>query len=144
MGEARQQIRFCTASGGVRLAHATSVSGPPLVKPPNYLTHLHPAWPGPLRRRWLQAPAGPPPRVRCDTRGRGLSYRPVDDFSMAAWVDDLAAVVDALGLARFPLLGLSQGASVCIAYAAKHPERVSHLVLYGGYARGRFHRDLTP
>ena len=144
MGEARQQIRFCTSPDGVRLAYATSGAGPPLVKAANYLTHLEHDWQGPVWRPWLQALGRRHTLVRYDTRGSGLSDRDVDDFSMAAWVEDLATVVDALGLTRFPLLGLSQGASVCIAYAAEHPERVTHLVLYGGYARGRFHRDLTP
>jgi pimeloyl-ACP methyl ester carboxylesterase/DNA-binding CsgD family transcriptional regulator len=82
--------------------------------------------------------------VRYDERGCGLSDWDVTDFSIDAWVRDLETVVDTLGLDRFPLLGISQGASVSVAYAVKHPEKVTHLILFGGYARGRFNRDLTP
>ncbi len=82
--------------------------------------------------------------MRYDERGSGLSDWNVTDFSIEAWVRDLEAVVKTLALERFPLLGISQGAAVSVAYAVKHPEKVSHLILYGGYARGRFHRDLTP
>jgi len=138
----QQQIRF-TDSDGVGLAYATAGSGPPLVKTANYLTHLEHDWHSPVWRHWLEALASHHTLVRYDERGCGLSDRDVSDFSVAAWVRDLEAVVDALGLQRFPLLGISQGASVSIAYAVRHPERVSHLVLYGGYARGRFHRDLS-
>ena len=144
MDGASQQIRFCTSSDGVRIAYAVSGAGPPLVKAANYLTHLEHDWDGPVWRHWLRGLGRHHTLVRYDERGCGLSDRDVDAYSMDGWVADLEAVVEALGLERFPLLGLSQGASVCIAYAAKHPDRVSHLVLCGGYARGRFHRDLTP
>jgi pimeloyl-ACP methyl ester carboxylesterase len=80
--------------------------------------------------------------IRYDVRGSGLSDWDVESYNMEAWVRDLEAVVSALNLDRFPLLGISQGATVCVAFAVKHPERVTRLVLYGGYARGRFHRDL--
>ena len=139
-----QQIRFCTSSDGVRIAYATAGSGPPLVKTANYLTHLEHDWQSPVWRHWLRGLAGHHTLIRYDERGCGLSDWDVTDFSIDAWVQDLEAVVEALALDRFPLLGISQGASVSVAYAVKHPEKVSHLVLYGGYARGRFHRDLTP
>jgi pimeloyl-ACP methyl ester carboxylesterase len=138
-----QEIRFCTAADGVRIAYATTGSGPPLVKAANYLTHLQHDWNGPVWRHWLRDLAQHHTLVRYDERGCGLSDWDVTDFSIAAWVRDLEAVVDALGLERFPLLGISQGASVSVAYAVKHPEKVSHLILYGGYARGWFNRDLT-
>ena len=138
-----QQIRFCTAADGVRIAYATSGNGPPLVKAANYLTHLEHDWNGPVWRHWLRGLSEHHTLVRYDERGCGLSDRDVTDLSIDAWVRDLEAVVDALGLERFPLLGISQGASVSIAYAVRHPERVSHLVLFGGYARGRFHRNLS-
>ena len=64
----------------------------------------------------------------------------VEKVSLDAWVSDLEAVVDAAGLQRFPLIGLSQGVAISIAYAVRHPERVSHLILYGGFARGRLKR----
>lgn len=140
----QQEIRFCRAADGVRIAYATVGSGPPLVKAANYLTHLEHDWNGPVWRHWLRGLARHHTLVRYDERGCGLSDRDVDDFSMDAWVRDLEAVVEALGLERFPVLGISQGASVAAAYAVKHPQKVSHLVLYGGYARGRLNRDQTP
>ena len=143
MARTTQLIRFCRSRDGTRIAYATSGSGPPLVKAANYLTHLEHDWNGPVWHHWLRDLGARRTIVRYDARGCGLSDRVVDDLAMDKWVDDLAAVVDALDLERFPLLGISQGASVCIAYAARHPERVSRLVLYGGYARGRFNRDLT-
>lgn len=140
---ARQQIRICTSPDGVRLAYATSGTGPPLVKAANYLTHLEHDWKGPVWRHWLQELSAQRTLVRYDERGCGLSDRDIDEYSLNAWVRDLETVVAAAELERFPLLGISQGASVSVAYAVKHPERVSHLVLYGGYARGRFNRNLS-
>jgi pimeloyl-ACP methyl ester carboxylesterase/DNA-binding CsgD family transcriptional regulator len=82
--------------------------------------------------------------VRYDERGCGLSDSDVENMSFAGWLHDLEAVVDAAGIDRFPLLGISQGASLAVAYAVAHPERVTHLILYGGFARGRLKRELTP
>lgn len=138
-----QDIRFCTASDGVRIGYATVGNGPPIVKTANYLTHLEHDWNGPVWRHWLMGLAKNHTLVRYDERGCGLSDQDVSDFSLDAWVRDLEAVVEDAGLKRFPLLGLSQGASVSVAYAIKHPEKVTHLILYGGYARGRFNRDLN-
>lgn len=138
-----QKIRFCTAADGVRLAYATVGKGPPLVKTANYLTHLEHDWQGPVWQHWLRGLAAHHTLVRYDERGSGLSDRDVAEFSVDAWVQDLEAVVAATGLNRFPLLGISQGAAVSVAYAVSHPDKVSHLILYGGYVRGRFHRDLT-
>jgi pimeloyl-ACP methyl ester carboxylesterase len=78
--------------------------------------------------------------IRYDARGNGLSDWDVGDISLEAWVTDLETVVDAVGLKRFPLLGFSQGCAVAIAFAVRHPERVSRLVLYGGFAVGRSKR----
>jgi len=139
----QQEIRFCNAADGVRIAYATVGQGPPLVKAANYLTHLEHDWNGPVWRHWLRGLARHHTLVRYDERGCGLSDWDVTDFSLEAWVQDLESVVAAVGLERFPLLGISQGAAVSVAYAVRHPEKVSHLVLYGGYARGRFNRDLT-
>ena len=138
-----QQIRFCRSADGTRIAYATVGSGPPLVKAANYLTHLEHDWNGPVWRPWLDSLAQHHTLVRYDERGCGLSDWDVSNLSLETWVQDLEAVVDALGLERFPLLGISQGASVSVAYAVKHPERVSHLILYGGYARGRYNRGLS-
>ena len=141
MKDIEQTIRLCSSDDGVRLAYATSGEGPHLVQPARYLTHLEHDWL--VWRHWLNELSAGHTLVRYDARGSGLSDRNVSDFSMGALLHDLETVVDAMELEQFALLGISQGASVGIAYAAKHPERVSHLVLYGGYARGRFNRDLS-
>lgn len=117
--------------------------GPPIVKAANYLTHLEQDWNSPVWGHWLEELSRDHRLVLYDERGCGLSDRQVEEFSVAAWVQDLEAVVAAVGLDRFALLGLSQGASISVAYAAKHPERVAHLVLIGGYARGRLRRQPT-
>ncbi len=131
------EIHFCTASDGVRVAYATAGQGPPLVKAANWLNHLEYDWQSPVWRHWLQELPMDHLLIRYDERGNGLSDRDVDDISFEAFVRDLEMVVDAAGLDRFALLGISQGCAVSIAYAVRHPERVTHLVLYGGYARGQ-------
>jgi pimeloyl-ACP methyl ester carboxylesterase/DNA-binding winged helix-turn-helix (wHTH) protein len=143
---ASQNIRFCRAHDGARIAYATSGAegGPPLVKPANWLTHLEVDWNSPVWRHWLHELGRDHTLIRYDERGCGLSDHDASDMSFDAWVRDLEAVVDAEGLERFPILGISQGCAVAIAYASRHPERVSQLVLYGGYAIGRSHRDMTP
>ena len=133
----QQEIRFCTASDGVRIAYATAGQGRPLVKAANWLNHLEYDWQSPVWRHLLQDLTEDHVLVRYDERGNGLSDRDVSDISFEAFVRDLETVVDAVGLERFPLLGISQGCAVSIAYAVRQPERVTHLVLYGGYARGR-------
>jgi len=138
-----QEIRFCLAPDNVRIAYATAGDGPPLVKAANYLTHLEHDWKGPVWDHWLNALARHHTLIRYDERGTGLSDRNVTEFSIDAWVRDLEAVVEASGLKQFPLLGISQGASVSVVYAVKHPDKVTHLILYGGYARGRFKRNQT-
>ena len=139
-----QQIRFCKSADGVRLAYATAGTGPPLVKAANWLSHLEHDWRSPVWRPFLEQLARRRTLVRYDERGSGLSDWSVTDLSFESWVRDLEAVVDAVGLERFPLLGISQGGPIAIAYAVRHPERVSHLVLYGSYARGMLQRDPTP
>jgi pimeloyl-ACP methyl ester carboxylesterase/DNA-binding CsgD family transcriptional regulator len=135
-----QKIRFCTAPDGVRLAYATSGKGPPLVRVGHWLTHLERDWESPVWRPWLAELSRFNTLVRYDQRGSGLSDRNIPALSFETWLADLEAVVSAAGLANFALLGASQGAPIAIAYAAKHPQRVSRLVLYGGYARGRLKR----
>jgi pimeloyl-ACP methyl ester carboxylesterase/DNA-binding winged helix-turn-helix (wHTH) protein len=139
-----QQIRYCVSPDGVRVAYALSGSGPPLVKAANWLTHLDLEWSSPIWSHWIDALAQDHRLVRYDERGCGLSDWEVAEFGFDAWVDDLELVVDAVGLDRFPLLGISQGGAVAIAYAVRHPERVSHLVLSGAYCRGRLARAATP
>ncbi len=139
-----QQIRFCRATDGVRLAYATFGRGPAIVKVANWVTHVEFDWRSPLWRHWW-AELGRDHRVlRYDERGCGLSDRDPGELTLDAFVGDLETVVDAAGLDRFALLGISQGGPVGISYAVRHPERVSHLVLCGGYARGRRVRDVSP
>lgn len=135
---------FCRTPKGVTLAWARSGTGPPLVKAANWLSHLEHDWNSPVWRPLLDRLGRHHTVIRYDERGCGLSDRDVDDLSFEAWVEDLETVVDAAGLERFPLLGVSQGGPIAIAYAARHPERVSRLVLYGTYTRGRLRRDPTP
>jgi pimeloyl-ACP methyl ester carboxylesterase/DNA-binding CsgD family transcriptional regulator len=132
-----QQIRFCAAPDGTRLAFAVHGGGPPLVRAATWLTHLDLDWRSPVWSHWLSELGDGHTLVRYDERGCGLSDRDAGDPSVDAWVADLEAVVDAAAVDRFALLGISQGAAVAVAYAARHPGRVSHLVLYGGFARGR-------
>jgi pimeloyl-ACP methyl ester carboxylesterase/DNA-binding transcriptional regulator YiaG len=138
-----QQIRFCTAPDGVRLAYATAGTGPSLVKAANWLSHLEFDWHSPVWRHWLAAFSARHTLVRYDERGCGLSDWDVGELSLDAWVRDLETVVDTLGLERFPLLGISKGGAVAVAYATRHPERVSHLILYGTFARGRLERHYS-
>ncbi len=131
-----QEIRFCKAADGVRIAYAAVGQGPPLVKAANWLNHLEYHWQSPIWSHLLHAFAAEHRLIRYDARGNGLSDWEVDDISFEAFVRDVESVVDTIGLQRFPLFGVSQGCAVSVAYAARHPERVSHLVLYGGFARG--------
>jgi pimeloyl-ACP methyl ester carboxylesterase/DNA-binding CsgD family transcriptional regulator len=135
-----QEVRFCTARDGVSLAYAVHGNGPPLVRVATWLTHLDFDWASPIWRHWLDELGQRHTVVRYDERGCGLSDSEVGDPSVETWVGDLEAVVDAAGLDRFTLLGISQGAAIAVAYAVEHPERVADLVLYGGFARGRPHR----
>ncbi|MCJ7509668.1 MAG: adenylate/guanylate cyclase domain-containing protein [Dehalococcoidia bacterium] len=130
-----QHIRFCTSSDGTRIAYATVGQGPPLVRCLGWLTHLECEWENPLRRPFIDAISTRYLFVLYDGRGMGLSDRRVSDYSLEAQVRDLEAVVDALGLERFALYGVSQGGPTAITYAVRHPERVGHLILYGSFAR---------
>lgn len=141
----QQQIRFVRSADGVRLAYASSGSGPPMViKAATWLSHLEVDWDSPVWRHLLRAMSETGTFVRYDERGCGLSDWEVADLGFDSWVADLEAVVQALGAERFALLGISQGAAVAIAYAVRHPERVTHLVLHGSYARGRLVRSTSP
>jgi pimeloyl-ACP methyl ester carboxylesterase len=133
----KQEVRFCTASDGVRLGYAVHGRGPPLVRVATWLTHLGSDWESPVWSHWLERLGERNTVVRYDERGCGLSGAGTGRPSLEAWVGDLEAVVDASRVERFALLGISQGAAVAIAYTARNPERVTDLVLIGGYARGR-------
>jgi pimeloyl-ACP methyl ester carboxylesterase len=136
-----QQIHFCTTHDGVQIAYATVGQGPPLLKAANWLSHLEWDWQSPIWRHLLREFSRDHTFIRYDERGNGLSDWKVADLSFNAWVEDLESVVEATKLDRFPLLGVSQGGAVAIAYAVRHPEKVSHLILYGAYARGWITRD---
>jgi pimeloyl-ACP methyl ester carboxylesterase/class 3 adenylate cyclase len=120
----------------VRIAYATAGSGPPLVRVGTWLTHLEYDWRSKVWQHWLEELARDHLLVRYDERGNGLSDRDVDDLSLESWLGDLEAVVDAIGLEQFALLGMSQGGPIAAAYAVRHPERVSQLVLHGTYTCG--------
>ncbi|MFC8521102.1 alpha/beta fold hydrolase [Streptomyces sp. NPDC057257] len=130
-------IRFCRSADGTRIAYALTGEGPPLVKTANWLTHLDLDRTNPMWVHWFDGLTRGRQLIRYDERGCGLSEWTVSSFTLDDLVDDLDSVVDAAGLDRFPLLGVSQGGAVAIAYAARHPERVSHLVLTSAYARGQ-------
>lgn len=140
----RPQVRFCSSSDGVRLAYAISGNGPPLVRAPHWFTHLEHDWTNPAMRPWVEDLSRRYTFLRFDQRGTGLSDRDVPEISPEAHVRDLECVVDAAGFDQFALLGPSQGAAFAIVYAARHPERVSHLIVYGGFVRGWLKRGSTP
>ena len=140
----RQEVRFCAAPDGARIAYAIHGSGPPLVRTATWLTHLEYDWRSPVWRHWLDELADGRTVVRYDERGCGLSDRDVDDLSLDARVADLETVIDAAKCECIDLLGMSQSGPVAVAYAARHPERVRRLVLFATYARGRLMRDPSP
>jgi len=134
-----QRIGFCEVADGTKIAYATVGSGPPLLKAANWLNHLEFDWASPIWGGSFASLARTRTFIRYDERGCGLSDWDVDDLSFEAFVEDLEAVADKLALERFPLLGISQGCAVSIEYAVRHPERVSGLILIGGYAAGWRH-----
>lgn len=144
MRDRLQTVRFCNTKDALRLAYATLGQGPALVRASHFLTHLEFDLSSPVWRPWLDEFSSYRSLLRYDGRGCGLSDRSDSPLTLDTWVADLEAVADAAGLERFALLGCSQGCAVSIAYAVRHPERVSCLVLLGGYARGQLHRDATP
>lgn len=139
-----QEIRFCTAADGVKLAYAVCGEGPPLVMSASWLTHLEHQWRSLAWRPWLEALSRKFTLVRYDSRGTGLSDRDVGEVPLETWIRDFEGVIDAAGVERFALLGTCQGGPIAIEYAARHPERVERLVLYGTYARGRMRRTDVP
>jgi pimeloyl-ACP methyl ester carboxylesterase/DNA-binding CsgD family transcriptional regulator len=138
----KHETRFCAAPDGVGLAYAIEGGGPPLVKAGNWMTHLDYDRQSPVWRHWVSELSRTRTLVRYDERGCGLSDRHFDGTpTLDTYVGDLAAVVDAAGLESFALLGISGGGPTAIEYAARLSERVSQLVLYGSYARGRYKRS---
>lgn len=144
MNAARQSIHFTTSSDGVRIAYALAGKGSPLVRAPTWLTHLEYDRQSPVTQHWVSEFSSRNTLVRFDPRGVGMSQWDVDDISFEAIVRDFEAVVDAAGLERFAILGNSLGPAVAIAYAARHPERISRLFFWGSTCRGTLRRDGGP
>ena len=129
-------VHFCRALDGTRLAYATTGSGPTILRAAHWMSHLTFDWDSPIWRHWMSELSRENRLVRYDERCNGLSQRHVVDVSFDTMVSDLECVVEAAGLDRFTLLGLSQSCAVSIAYAIRHPEKVSGMILYGGYVKG--------
>ena len=137
----RQSVHFTRSCDGVRLAYAVAGRGYPVIRIPTWISHVEHDWVSPVMRHLVLELASRHTLVNYDCRGVGLSQRDVADMSLDAWVHDLEAVADAAGHPRFALWGISGAPAIAIAYAVRHPERVSHLVLCGGFCRGRLRRD---
>ena len=138
----QQSIRYLKTKDGVRIAWAKIGSGPTLVKAANWLTHLNYDLDGPIWHHWIEFLGNHFRFIRYDERGCGMTDWDVGDLSCKRWVEDLEAVVEVSDPGgKFALLGISQGTAPAIEYAVRHPERVSHLILYGGYAQGWLHRE---
>lgn len=137
----RQRVRFAKSSDSTNIAYAASGSGPKIMRAGHFLTHLEMDWNSMIWRPYLDALGRNHTLVRYDQRGTGLSDHALSNTDLGCHVADLEAVADAAGLDRFPVIALSQGVPIAIEFAVRNPERVSCLVLYGGYAEGRALRD---
>ena len=140
----QQQIRFCTSHDGTRIAYASAGAGPPLVRAPHPMSHLKFDWDSQVWQHWLSLFAQHHTLIRYDLRGCGLSDRERVEFSFEKFIEDLEAVVDAAGVKRFALFGISGGGATAVAYAARHPDKVTHLILHGAFGRGRLAGSPTP
>src|SRR5262245_27674262 len=137
----KQDIQYCIAPDGVRLAYSIIGKGSTIVRTPHWFAHLEHDLESPVFRHMLLGRAHQHSLLRYDARGIGLSQRDNMEISFDKWVSDLETIVDCAKLDRFILFGLSQGAAQAIAYAAHHPDRLTHLILYGGFTRGLLHRE---
>lgn len=144
MTHAAEQIRFCTSRDGTRIAYAVCGSGPPLVWLGQFVRHLELDWDSPVWRHWLLLLTRRHTLVRYDFRGCGLSDRDGVEFSHRRHVEDLEAVMDAAGLKRSILFGMAGGGAKAASYTVRHPDRVSHLVLYGAPTCARLADHPTP
>jgi pimeloyl-ACP methyl ester carboxylesterase len=132
-----QLVTFCTAPDGVQIACSSVGEGPALLKAPNWLNHIEYEWRSPVWAPFFREFARHSRLLRFDQRGNGLSDWDIEEISEHAMIADMATVADAMGLERFALFGISQGCAFSIRYAVENPERVSCLILLGGYVRGR-------
>ena len=139
----QSHVRFCTTSDGVRIAYSAAGNGPTIVRAPHWCTHLEYDWQSPILSRFLKELSQSRHLLRFDQRGCGLSDRDPPNVSLEGWLQDLEAVTDAAGADQFAIFGMSQGAAVAVEYAARHPDRVTHLLLLGGYVRGKLRRVAT-
>ena len=137
-----QEIRSFVTKDGVNIAYSRCGDGPPLVKTANWLNHLEFEWQSPIWAHWVTELIRHHTLFRYDERGNGLSDWNIQDFSFQAWVRDFEQLIETIQLDRFALLGISQGGAVAVSYAARHPERVSKLVLYGAFSRGWMLRNM--
>jgi pimeloyl-ACP methyl ester carboxylesterase len=131
-----QDIRFCSSRDGVQIAYAVCGQGPPLVRAAHWMSHVEYDQESPVWRHWIEALSATSTLIRYDQRGNGLSDRTVVNLGFEAMVDDLETVVNAAQLERFTLLGVSQSCAVSAAYAVRHPQRLTGLILYGGFVKG--------
>lgn len=134
--ELKQRVKFCKTSDGTTIAYASVGEGPPILKSANWLNHLEYDWESPVWRHIFRDITRENTLIRYDARGNGLSDWNVRDFSLEAQVSDLEAVVEAAQLSHFTLVGVSQGCAISVEFAARHPDKVARLILYGGYTRG--------
>ena len=142
MKRAANSVRFVHTKDGVRLAWAASGQGPALVKTANWLTHLEYDRQSLVWSHWQQFFERNFSYYRYDERGIGLSQHHVEDLSPSTWLPDLEAVVEVAKPEKpFVLLGISQGTGAALSYAAKYPDNVSHLIIYGGYLQGWARRE---
>ncbi|HEX6125152.1 MAG TPA: alpha/beta fold hydrolase [Pyrinomonadaceae bacterium] len=142
MKKPQQRIRYVRTEDGLKLAWAETGAGPVLIKAANWMTHLDYELESPVWRHWIRFFGEHFRYIRYDERGCGMTDWTVGDLSLDTWIKDLERVIDAADPKEpFTLLGISQGAAACLGYVTRHPQRVSHLILYGGYARGPFRRN---
>jgi pimeloyl-ACP methyl ester carboxylesterase/DNA-binding CsgD family transcriptional regulator len=143
MSQPSQTIRFCQSSDGVRIAYATCGSGQTLIRVGPWFTHVELDWTSPIWRPWLQLLAHNHTLIQYDFRGHGLSDRHAFDVAFERHVDDLAAVISSTRTRHCALVGIAGGCAIAIAYAVLWPDRVSRLVLFGGFSRGSIARSKT-
>ncbi len=141
--EANQETRFCSSSDGTIIAYASIGNGPPILKAPNFMSSLEHDWRNPVWTHIYRHLAKDHTFYRFDQRGNGVSDLNPENINFECFVDDMRAVVDAANIDKFPIIGVSQGCAVSIAYAYNNPKKVTHLILSGGFARGRAKRGTT-
>ena len=135
-----QRVQFTSSADGTQIAWASVGDGPPVFKAPNYLNHIEYEWTSPIWGPFLAEFARKNRLIRFDQRGNGLSDWEFERLSPETMIEDMEAVVAASGVERFALFGISQGTAFAVRYAHKHPDKVSSLILFNGYTRGRMAR----